>query len=351
MSRPTFTLPHATGACPIHLGRGALAQLPALLEAHLPGRRVVVISDATVAAHVPLPLDVPRLTFAAGEASKTRETWAALTDQLLALGLGRDGVVVALGGGVTGDLAGFVAATYLRGIPLVQVPTSLLAMLDAAIGGKTGLDVPSGKNLVGAFHHPAFVLIDPAVLTTLPAAEFRGGLAEAVKHALVADAAHFAWLEANAGALEPTNATALEHLVNTSVGIKGGVVAADEREGGRRAILNAGHAVAHALEHASGYTIPHGEAVAIGLVVETRLGEQRGITATGTSRRVAALLTALGLPTAIPPGIAATRLLEAMGHDKKNRGGEIHVSLPRAIGESGAPWTVAVAPDQVRAAL
>lgn len=351
MSLPAFTLPHAAGACPIHLGRGALAQLPTLLERYLPGRRIAVISDATVAAHVPLSRGLPCLTFPAGEGSKTRETWAALTDQLLALGLGRDGAVVALGGGVTGDLAGFVAATYLRGIPVVQVPTSLLAMLDAAIGGKTGVDLPSGKNLVGAFHHPAFVLIDPGVLTTLPPPEFRGGLAEAVKHALVADAGHFAWLEANAGALLASDPTALEQLVHTSVGIKVGVVAADEREGGRRAILNAGHTVGHALEHASGYTLHHGEAVAIGLVVETRLGEQRSVTAAGTSRRVAALLATLGLPTAVPPAIADANLLAAMQHDKKNRGRELHVSVPRAIGESTAPWTVAVTPDQVRAAL
>ena len=348
---PAFTLPHATGASPIHLGRGTLAHLPSLLEQYLPGRRAVVISDAQVAAHVPLPLAGPCLTFAPGEASKTRETWAALTDQLLALGLDRDGTVVALGGGVTGDLAGFVAATYLRGIPVVQVPTSLLAMLDAAIGGKTGVDVPAGKNLVGAFHHPAFVLVDPEVLATLPPREYRGGLAEAVKHALVADADHFAWLEANVAAILATDPAALTHLVHTSIGVKVGVVTADERDAGRRAILNAGHTVAHALEHASAYALHHGEAVAIGLVVETRLGEQRGVTSPGTSTRVAALLLALGLPTTIPPHLAAADLLAAMQHDKKNRGGTIHMSVPRAVGQSVAPWTMAVTPDEVRAAL
>lgn len=351
MIRPAFTLPHAAGACPIHLGRGALAHLPALLGAHLPGRRAVVIADARVAAHVPVPLEAPCLTFPPGEASKTRDAWADLTDRLLAMGLGRDGAVVALGGGVTGDLAGFVAATYLRGIPVVQVPTSLLAMVDAAIGGKTGVDVPAGKNLVGAFHPPAFVLIDPAVLASLPPREFRGGLAEVVKHALVADPDHFAWLEANPASLMAAEPATVDHLVDASVGIKVAVVAADERETGRRAILNAGHTVAHALEHATGYALHHGEAVAIGLVVETRLGEHLGHTAAGTSTRVAALLSALELPTALPAGLAADALLDAMRHDKKNRGGSLHVSLPRGIGEAPAPWTTAVTPAQVRAAL
>ena len=233
----------------------------------------------------------------AGRASKTREQWARLTDALLEQGFGRDSGIVALGGGVAGDLAGFVAATYMRGLPYVQVPTTLLAMLDASVGGKTGVDTPQGKNLIGAFHPPAAVIADPLVLGTLPERDFRGGMAEAVKHGLIADAAYFAWMERNADALLRRDQAALTRLVRRSVEIKAEVVSGDEREAGRRAILNAGHTVAHALEHATAYALPHGEAVALGLVAECALAERSAWRPTGVRRSgCRPCSTRLGLP-------------------------------------------------------
>jgi 3-dehydroquinate synthase len=346
-----LTLRHATGDCPIFIGSGAIAELPELTAALLPGRRLAIISDNQVAASVPAPLDAPVLTFPAGEPSKTRDTWARLTDELLALGVGRDGAIVAVGGGVTGDLAGFVAATYLRGIPFVQVPTSLLAMLDASIGGKTGVDVPAGKNLVGAFHQPAAVVVDPRVLRSLPEREYRSGLAEAVKHAAIADAEHFAWLRAQAEALIARDEAALDALLRRSIAIKAAVVMEDEREGGRRAVLNAGHTVAHAVEAASGYAVLHGEAVAIGMVAEARLGEALGVTAAGTAGALADLLEALALPTLLPGDLSRDAVIAAMQADKKNRGRDIRFALLKAVGVTEAPWTMAAAPAAILAAL
>jgi len=346
-----LSLTHATGTCPIFIGPGALLDLPAILAATLPGRRVVVISDAQVAAAVPVPLEAPVLTFPAGEASKTRETWARLTDDLLALELGRDGAIVALGGGVTGDLAGFVAATYLRGIPFVQVPTSLLAMLDASIGGKTGVDAPAGKNLVGAFHQPAAVVADPVALRTLPEREYRAGIAEAVKHAAIADAAHLGWLQGQAGPLLARDAATVDQLLRRSIAIKVAVVNEDEHEKGRRATLNAGHTVAHAVEAASGYAILHGEAVAIGLVAEARIGEHLGLTSPGTAATLAQLLETFGLPTALPPGLDREAVLSAMATDKKNLGGHIRFAFIESLGGTREPWTTAAAPEVIRASL
>jgi 3-dehydroquinate synthase len=291
-------------------------------------------------------------TFPAGEASKTRATWADLTDRILAAGLGRDSGIVALGGGVTGDLAGFVAATYMRGIPVLQVPTSLLAMVDASIGGKTGVDVPAGKNLVGAFHQPAAVLIDPAALSTLPAREWRQGLAEVVKHALIADRSHFEQLERDREELAARTVATVEPLIRRSVTIKAEVVGADETESGRRAVLNAGHTMAHALEQASGFALRHGEAVAIGLVTEAALGEAIGITSPGTRDRLAALLGGLGLPVDVPAVADRNLMLGAMAADKKNRDGAIRFALPSAIGSmhgsDDSGWTVPVPEVRIR---
>lgn len=248
-----------------------------------------------------------------------------------------------MGGGVTGDLAGFVAATYLRGIPIVQVPTTLLAMVDASVGGKTGVDTPLGKNLVGAFHQPEAVVADPLVLLTQPEADFRDGLAEAVKHGLIADAGYFDWIEHHAERLMGRDTEALVRLVAGSVQIKANLVGRDERESGQRAVLNAGHTVGHALEHASSYRIPHGAAVAIGLVAETRLGEQIGATAPGTARRLRALLERLGLPVTAPAGLDGGALEAAARRDKKNRGGRIRLALAAEVGRmagSEGEWTV-----------
>ena len=293
------------------------------------------------------------LTFPPGESSKSRDEWARLTDALLAAGYGRDSAIVSLGGGVAGDLAGFIAATYMRGVPYLQVPTSLLAMLDASVGGKTGVDTPQGKNLIGAFHPPAAVVADPRVLATLPERDFRGGMAEAVKHGLIADADYFAWMEREADALLRRDEAALTRLVRRSVEIKAEVVSADERERGRRAILNAGHTVAHALEHATGYALPHGEAVALGLVAECALAERMGVAPAGLGQRVAGLLSRLGLPVRLQHPVTRTRVLGAMGSDKKNRNSQLRFALPRELGamDEGDRWTRAAEPAAIEAAL
>lgn len=291
--------------------------------------------------------------FPAGERSKTRDTWARLSDALLERGFGRDSGIVALGGGVAGDLAGFVAATYMRGVPFIQVPTTLLAMLDASVGGKTGVDTPQGKNLLGAFHPPVAVVADPRVLETLPPREYAGGLAEAVKHGLIADREYFKWMEREADALLRRDPEAVTRLVRRSVEIKAAIVSADERETGRRAVLNAGHTVAHALEQATDYAIPHGEAVALGLVAECELATRLGRAAPAVRERVQGLLQRLGLPVRLPRPVPAVTLLAAMAGDKKNRASRIRFALPGALGEMQGEgrWTEEAPEADIRAAL
>lgn len=348
----------------ILIDRGLLGRLPGLLAQHCPAASYAVISDShtgpsygesVVARLRDQGLAAQLFTFPAGEASKTRDAWSALSDRLLAARLGRDGAVVALGGGVVGDLAGFVSATYLRGIPWVQVPTTLVAMIDASIGGKTGVDVPVGKNLVGAFHQPRLVVADLDTLATLPAHEFANGMAEAVKHGVIADADYFGVLEREIQAVQAHEAAALERLVAQSVAIKAEVIAADEREAGRRAILNFGHTFGHAIETSSGFQMAHGEAVAIGMVLESRLAERAGIADAGTATRLERVLTQYGLPVDLPEVVDIDAVLEAMRHDKKARDGSVRFALPRRIGEmAGAEnsgWTVSVADVLMRGVL
>jgi 3-dehydroquinate synthase len=316
---------------------------------------VAVVADAEVVRLHPPPTSLTTFTFPAGEAFKTRDTWARITDQLLAAEFGRDSGIIALGGGVAGDLAGFVAATYARGIPLLQVPTTLLAMLDASVGGKTGVDTPAGKNLVGAFHPPQAVIMDPLVLRTLPDRAFRNGLAEAVKHAALDSDSHFQWLGRQADAVLARDPAAVEELLRRNVALKATIVEQDETEQGCRALLNLGHTVAHALERSSGFTLLHGDAVATGLILETRLGEQLGLTARGTAQRLAELLGRLGLPHVAQVGKAPDELLAAMKTDKKNREGRIRLALlerigaPRGSDKEG--WTTAVSEADFRSAL
>jgi 3-dehydroquinate synthase len=349
---------HALGEYPVYVEPGGLARLGELAEGHLAGRRVAMIADQTVLALYregrlgQAVWEGETLTFPAGEHSKTRDTWARLTDALLQREFGRDSGIIALGGGVAGDLAGFVAATYMRGLPYLQVPTTLLAMLDASVGGKTGVDTPQGKNLIGAFHPPAAVMADPQALVTLPEREYRGGLAEAVKHGLIADREYFRWIERESDALLRRDPAALEALVRRSVEIKAEVVSGDEREAGRRAILNAGHTVAHAIERATGYEIPHGEAVGLGLVAECELAVRLGVAAPALRERVEALLGRLGLPVRLPRPIAPDALLAAMASDKKNRLARLRFALPTALGETGRErWTVEAPESEVREAV
>jgi 3-dehydroquinate synthase len=322
---------------------GARTDLAALLDERHPGARIAVIADTNVAAALGSPLPfAPLFTFPAGETNKSRATWAELTDRLLTDRFDRHTVVVAFGGGVTSDLAGFVAATLLRGVPWIAVPTTTLAMVDAAIGGKTGVDTAAGKNLVGAFHPPSAVICDPAVLSTLPDRCYREGLAEAVKHAATLDDRYGEWMSQHAAAIANRDVATLESLIRRSVEIKADVVTDDEREGDRRAVLNAGHTIAHALERATDYAIPHGEAVAIGLVLETRVAEQMGVARAGTADRIVALLAALGLPTTTPP-VDHDRVMSAMLADKKNRGRVVHAALVASFGtmaREGDSWTM-----------
>lgn len=285
----------------------------------------------------------PRITLPAGEGEKSRSRWGWVTDRMLEAGIGRDGGVIALGGGVIGDLAGFVAATFMRGIPVVQLPTSLLAMVDASVGGKTGVDTPQGKNLVGAFHPPRVVMVDPEVVATLPEVQRRHGLAEALKHAAIVDAGYGEWITASAGSLLAGRPEAVLHLVRRSVEIKAGVVSRDEREGGLREILNFGHTVAHALEHVTDYRLPHGSAVALGMVAEASIGEAEGTTEPGSTGRIVGWLRSVGLTTHLEngpegwseadPGDLGPELAEGLLRDKKVRDGSPRVVLLACVGE------------------
>ena len=267
---------------PIVVKSGALDDLGDVVRAAGDRHRVAIITDRNVGRRyakraTKLIPGAEVFTIAAGEQHKNRMTWATLTDKLLAAGFGRDTTIVALGGGVVGDIAGFVAATYMRGVPVVQVPTTLLAMVDASVGGKTGVDTAAGKNLVGAFHQPSAVVIDPVVLKTLPTDHISAGFAEIIKHGVVADAAYFEQARGFASRHSMNGRDGLvdlTDLIRRSVAIKASIVSRDERESGLRKVLNFGHTVGHAIEAAKKFTMLHGEAVAMGMVAEARLAEQ-----------------------------------------------------------------------------
>ena len=292
-------------------------------------------------------------SFPAGENNKTVQRWEQLSFDLLYHGFGRDSLVVAVGGGVTGDIAGFVAATYMRGIPVVQVPTSLLAMIDASIGGKTGVDAPAGKNLIGAFHQPRIVVIDPHVLRTLPHDELRYGLAEAVKHGAIADHAYVEWIEQSMHSILEHKTHTLTSLIQRSVEIKAQYVSEDVQEAGARAALNFGHTIAHALEHVSNFEIPHGSAVAIGMIAEAHAGEIAGVTVPNTADALAAVLRTVGLPTT--HALDVEKIVAATRSDKKTRAATQRYSLIRKLGEMArtrdGDWTTALPDDVVREAL
>lgn len=328
------------GGYRVTIGAGLRQEFGALVASAAPAHHYAVVSDDAVAPHYAEALvallarhgRTSEHRMRVGEANKTRDTWARLTDDLLAAGCGRDTTVVALGGGVVGDLAGFVAATFMRGVPVVQCPTSLLAMIDASVGGKTGVDTAAGKNLVGAFHAPAAVLVDVETLRTLPAAHRRAGLAEAIKHGVVADDVYFERVAALLPAILGGETAATLELVARSVEIKSDIVRGDPRENGRRKTLNFGHTLGHAIEQASGYTLLHGEAIAIGMVLEARLAERIGVAARGTAGEIERVVRAAGLPVARPPALGADVVLRATRLDKKSRGGAVAYALPASIG-------------------
>ena len=347
----------------IVVGEGLLADAVTWLGPVLESRRVAVVSDETVAAlHLPAlgraleaaGIEHHDAVVPAGEASKDFAHLERLVDSLLDARIERSDTVIALGGGVVGDLAGFAASILRRGIAVVQMPTTLLAQVDSAIGGKTGIDTRHGKNLVGSFHQPSLVVADVATLDTLPRRELLAGYAEVVKYGLIDDPAFFAWLEANGAGLLAGDRAARHQAVVASCAAKARFVAADEREAGSRALLNLGHTFAHALEVETGYgeTLRHGEAVAIGMVLAFDLSVRLGLCPAADTERVRRHLDAVGLPTtprAAIAGDAAARLVGHMAHDKKVRAGEIAFVLVDAIGKAHLSRDVDVA--EVRALL
>lgn len=350
--RLTLTPTPDPRATAIRIARGLLDRIPSLLAEHAPAARYAVISDSNVSGlygeRIRSALreggrEATLFEFPAGEASKTLETWSRLVEELAESRLGRDACIVAVGGGVTGDLAGFAAAAYTRGVPLVQVPTSLLAMIDAAIGGKTGVDLRAGKNLAGAFHDPAAVLIDPHALDTLPPQEVRSGLAEAVKHGAIADLSYFRDLRALAAGILALEAGPVDRLVSRSVELKVAIVERDARETGERAALNFGHTIAHGIERVTGYAVGHGQAVAMGMVAEARIGEAIGLTRPGTAGELADVLAALELPVRLPLHVDPLGILEAAASDKKGRAGRTRYTLiaepGRVARASDGEWT------------
>jgi shikimate kinase/3-dehydroquinate synthase len=298
---------------------------------------VVVVSDENVAAlYMPNILRSLAAGYAsqaailpAGEQNKTMAAVERLWEAFLSAGLERGSTVVALGGGVVSDLAGFAAATFLRGLRWAILPTTLLAMVDACLGGKTGADLPQGKNLVGAFHAPELVLADPQLLKTLPAVELRCGLAEVIKHAVIGEATLFERLKG----VKAEDSPDWGEIVRRSMAVKIQVIQEDPLEKGRRAVLNFGHTIGHAVEAVSGFQVRHGEAVSIGMAAETRLAERIGMAGAGLAEEVTGLLEATGLPTEIPRELKPGALVQAIGVDKKRRGGVTRFSLPTRIGE------------------
>ena len=325
---------------PILIGNGVLSD-HALIDRYVRARDVLLVSNTTVA---PLYLESlqsalsPRRTVATllpdGESHKTLETVARILDVLVANRFGRDCAVVALGGGVVGDMAGFAASVYQRGVAFIQAPTTLLAQVDSAVGGKTGVDHPGGKNLIGAFHQPSAVLSDTATLATLPPRELRAGLAEVVKYGLIRDAEFFAWLETQVEALLAGDIAALAHVIRRSCEIKAAIVARDEHEHGERALLNFGHTFGHAIESTSGYgRWLHGEAVAAGMVMAAHMSHESGLLSAADLKRIVRLIERLGLPTYVEQ-VPPQSLLEHMRIDKKVLDGRIRLILLRAIGQA-----------------
>ncbi len=327
---------------PIHIGTGLLGDAT-LYRPHVAGRGAALVTNETVAplyaSRVEAALReagarVQTIVLPDGEAHKSWQTLDRIFSALLAAQADRKTVIVAVGGGVVGDMAGFAAATYQRGVPHIQVPTTLLAQVDSSVGGKTAINHELGKNMVGAFHQPAAVIADIEALATLPAREYAAGLAEVIKYGAIQDLAFLAWLEEHAEGLARREPAPLAHAIRRSCEIKAEVVAADERESGARALLNFGHTFGHAIESASGYgRWLHGEAVAMGMALASRYSVREGRLAAAEADRLVSLMTRLGLPTE-SPAYPIDTWLEYMGRDKKNEGGRITLVLLDALGRA-----------------
>ncbi|MGA7539389.1 MAG: 3-dehydroquinate synthase [Steroidobacteraceae bacterium] len=325
---------------PILIGEGLLGA-PALFEQHVPARDILIVSNTVVA---PLYLGAleaslrPRRVLTSilpdGESQKTLANVARILDVLVANRFGRDCALLALGGGVVGDMAGFAAATYQRGIAFVQLPTTLLAQVDSSVGGKTGVNHPGGKNLIGAFHQPIAVVADTRTLTTLPRRELRAGLAEVIKYGLICDAGFFDWLEAHLDELLVGDVSALAHVIRRSCEIKAKIVGGDEREQADRALLNLGHTFGHAVESATGYTAwLHGEAIGAGLVMAAHMSRESGHLTAEELERVTRVVARAGLPTHVS-NVRPEDALQHMRIDKKVQAGRIRLVLIRGIGSA-----------------
>lgn len=338
----TVPVPLGDRSYEIEIAPGSLPRTGAYVTGRLTCTQAVIITDENVeephgnAAAESLAEEVTThlLVVDAGEGSKSPETAFALWERLLESGIDRKTVIVAVGGGVVGDLAGFVAATFARGLPFVQIPTTLLAQVDSSVGGKVGINLPDAKNIVGAFWQPQGVLIDPDVLETLPEREYQSGLAEVVKYGAIQDEAFLSWLEGHVAELNAREAVTLTHTIARCCELKAEVVAEDERETtGRRAILNFGHTFAHALETVTEYgEFLHGEAVAIGMIQASRLAERMKRVDGAFTQRLTKLLQAFSLPTRPPDGLDADELLRVMQSDKKTEAGQLRFVLPTRMG-------------------
>ncbi len=349
MQQETLTVGLGHRAYDIVIGPDLIDRAGSILGPIAAGRHIIIVSDKKVAA---LHLDrlkaglksaaraIDHFEVAAGEASKSMTVLAKLLDDILAVGVDRSVLLIAFGGGVVGDLAGFAAASLLRGVDFVQIPTSLLAQVDSSVGGKTGVNAASGKNLIGAFYQPKAVLADTSLLASLPDRELRAGYAEMVKYGLLGDAAFFDWLDANSGAVLALEPAAIMHAIHTSCSAKARIVEADEREAGKRALLNLGHTFAHAFEAVAGYDgrLLHGEAVAAGMGLAFDLSVDLALCSPDDAARCKAHLRAVGLPAGqadLAAGNAApSQLIAHMKHDKKMRDGRMYFILVNAIGDA-----------------
>ncbi|MFC1688541.1 3-dehydroquinate synthase [Pseudomonadota bacterium] len=331
----------AANAYPVYLGHGLLRD-PDVWQRHLGTGKTLIVSNDVVA-----PLYLERLKNALGETRtdtliipdgepfKTSETWYRIIDKLVSMQARRDATLIALGGGVVGDITGFAAASYMRGVRFIQAPTTLLAQVDASVGGKTGFNHEKGKNLVGAFHQPAAVMIDSATLETLEEREYRAGIAEVIKYGAIRDRGFFDWLEDNIDAINHRETPVLDELIHQSVSNKAEIVAEDEKEAGIRALLNFGHSFGHALEAQTGYSeFLHGEAVSIGMVIAARLSELRGLCVAGATERIISLLSRFSLPVSLPAETSMDGMLDALNLDKKANAAGLRLVLLTDIGQA-----------------
>ncbi|MGJ8619362.1 MAG: 3-dehydroquinate synthase [Methylophilaceae bacterium] len=342
MTQQTLIVSLAERSYPIHIGTGLLSEVT-LLTQHLTGKQVAIISNTTVAPlymrKITDPLrsqgfNVVEIILPDGEQYKNSETLNKIYDALIEARCERNATLIALGGGVIGDLTGYAAATYLRGVPFIQIPTTLLSQVDSSVGGKTGINHPSGKNMIGAFYQPKVVLIDTDTLKTLPPRELSAGVAEVIKYGLIRDAEFFSWLEKNMKQLMALDETVVAEAVYRSCQNKAEVVAADEKEAGERALLNLGHTFGHAIENAMGYGVwLHGEAVATGTVMAAELSQRMGWLNSEDADRIKAIFKTANLDKAAP-ALGVEKYLDLMGLDKKVQDGKIRLVLQQGIGKS-----------------